>query len=80
MQDLVISRNVLEQLNISPNELLIDIAVHLYDIEKTSIRQVKKLASLTQISFQKELSKRGVCVKYGLGELEEGLETLKLIG
>ncbi|MCB0841483.1 MAG: UPF0175 family protein, partial [Bacteroidetes bacterium] len=64
MQDLVVPGNILQELRITPSELLIDLAVYLYDSGKLSIGQAKKLAGLTQISFQKELSKRNVLIKY----------------
>ena len=42
MQDLIISGNLLEELRISSTDLMIDIAVYLYDKEKLSIGQAKK--------------------------------------
>ncbi len=80
MKDLIVSGTLLEDLELSPPELLIDLAVYLYDIEKMSIGQAKKLASLTQIEFQKEMAKRNVCIKYDLQDLEKDLETLKQLG
>lgn len=79
MQDLVISGKVLEELNISPSELMIDLAVYLYDKEKLSLGQAKKLAGLTQIQFQHELVKRGVFLKYDMEDLEKDLENLALL-
>lgn len=66
MEDLIISAKTLEQLRITPSELLIELAVHLYDTEKLSMGQAKKLAGLTQIDFQKELAKRDVYIKYDI--------------
>jgi predicted HTH domain antitoxin len=79
MQDLIISGNILEGLKISPAELMIDIAVYLYDKEKLSMGQAKKLAGLTQIEFQKELSKNGVLIKYDIEDFEKDLENLKTL-
>ncbi len=67
----------MEGLKISPAELMIDIAVYLYDKEKLSMGQAKKLAGLTQIEFQKELSKNGVLIKYDIEDFEKDLENLK---
>lgn len=80
MQDLVISATVLEELRLSPSELTIDLAVYLYDKEKLTMGQAKKLAGLTQIEFQKEIAKRGVLVKYGIEDLKKDLETLHTLG
>jgi predicted HTH domain antitoxin len=38
--------------------------------------QAKKLAGLTQIEFQKELSKNGVLIKYDIEDFEKDLENL----
>lgn len=79
MQDLVISGNVVDELGMSPSELMIELAVYLYDKEKLSMGQAKKLADLTQIEFQKELSKRGVFIKYDMEDLEKDLESIRLL-
>ena len=79
MQDLVVPGNILQELRITPSELLIDLAVYLYDSGKLSIGQAKKLAGLTQISFQKELSKRNVLIKYNVEDLETDLKNLSFL-
>ena len=79
MQDLVVPGNILQELRITPSELLIDLAVYLYDSGKLSIGQAKKLAGLTQISFQKELSKRNVLIKYDVEDLETDLKNLSFL-
>lgn len=79
MQDLIISAKTLEQLKLTPSELLIELAVHLYDTEKLSMGQAKKLAGLTQIDFQKELAKRDVYIKYDIEDLETDLKNLSLL-
>ena len=76
MQDLIVSGHILQELKISPSELLIELAVYLYDSEKLSIGQAKKLAGLTQIAFQKELSKRNVLIKYDVEDFETDLKNL----
>ncbi len=70
MKDLIISGNILEELRISPKELLIDLTAYLYDKEKLSMGQAKKLAGLTQIEFQKELAERNIMIKYDIEDLE----------
>ena len=79
MQDFIISADVLEELRLSPTELMLDLAVYLYDKEKLSMGQAKKLAGLTQIEFQKEMSKRGVFIKFDLEDLETDLKNLNLL-
>ena len=76
MQDLIIPAKTLEQLQLTPAELLIELAVHLYDTEKLTMGQAKKLAGLTQIEFQKEMAKRDVYIKYDIEDLETDLRNL----
>jgi predicted HTH domain antitoxin len=77
MKDLVIPGNFLEELNISPADMRIEFAVFLYESERLTLNQAKKLSGITQIEFQKELSKRGILIKYDVEDFEKDLETLK---
>lgn len=76
MKDLVIEGEVLEALRMPPSELLIELAVYLYDKERLSMGQAKKLAGLTQLEFQHALAKREVCIKYDVEDFEEDMRTL----
>ena len=77
MQDLVISGRTLEELQLTPADLLIDLAVYLYDKERLSMGQAKKLACLTQVAFQREMADRGVLIKYDLTDLKQDLDALE---
>ena len=77
--DLLIKDEILRKADISAEELLIEIAVHLYDTERLSMGQAKNLAQLDLISFQKELAKRDVYIKYDIEDLETDLENLKYL-
>lgn len=79
MEDLIISKSILEKVKISGAELLIEMAVHLYDTERLSMGQAKKLANLGQLAFQQELSKRNIHIKYDIIDLEDDLATIKLM-
>jgi predicted HTH domain antitoxin len=80
MQDLVISADMLQQLQTSPSELRVDLAVYLYDKERMTMGQAKKLAGLTQIQFQQELAKRNVFIKYDVEDFEKDLRTSEELG
>jgi predicted HTH domain antitoxin len=69
--------SALAQANIKPDELLIELAVYLYDKGIFSMGKAKHLAKLDQISFQKELAKRNVYIKYGVEDLEKDLKNLE---
>jgi predicted HTH domain antitoxin len=75
--DLLIREEILEKAEITAADLLIEIAVYLYDNGRLSMGQARNLAQLDQISFQKELAKRDVYIKYDIEDLETDLENLK---
>jgi predicted HTH domain antitoxin len=77
--DLLIKDEILKKAEITADELLIEIAVHLYDTERLSIGQAKTLAGLDLLSFQKELSNRNIYVKYDIEDLETDLQNLEYI-
>ncbi|MEN0002896.1 MAG: UPF0175 family protein [Bacteroidota bacterium] len=72
-----ISESILQQVDMTANEFLIEVAVHLYDIGKMSMGQARKFAGIDQITFQKEMAKRNVYIKYTVQDLEEDLKTLE---
>jgi len=77
--DLLIKNEVLEKAEITADELLIEIAVHLYDTDRLSMGQARNLCDLNMLSFQKELSKRNVYIKYDIQDLKTDLENLDYI-
>lgn len=60
MSHLVISNSVLEQAQISPAELRLEVAVYLYLRKRLSMVQAQHLAGLDWAFFKNELAKRGV--------------------
>ncbi|MCB0555384.1 MAG: UPF0175 family protein [Phaeodactylibacter sp.] len=76
-ENLVIPQEILAAIKLPSEELRIEIAVYLYDKEKLSMGQAKRLAGLDQLAFQKELAKRDVYIHFSMKELEDDLETLR---
>ncbi len=74
--DLVVPKEVLQNIHMTPDEMLIEIATHLYEKKKLSMGQAKRLAKLDQISFQTELAKRNIYLNYDIEEFKRDLETL----
>lgn len=58
--DLIIPKEVLQNVKMSAENLAIEIAVYLYEKERLTLGQAKRLAGLDQISFQKKLAERNV--------------------
>lgn len=71
-----ISEDILSNARMTPHELLIEIAVHLYDIDKLTLGQARRMAGLDQISFQKEMAIRNVLIKFDVEDLMVDLETI----
>lgn len=78
MSDLIIPADILQKADINPEELLIDLAVYLYDKERLSIGQARRLAGLDLISFQHAMAKRDVFLHYDVEDLLADLKNLGL--
>lgn len=74
-----ITADLLKKLEMTESDFLIEMAVHFYDIGKMSMGQARNFAKLDQLSFQKEMSKRNVYIKYDLEDLEEDMRTLEMM-
>ncbi len=74
--DFVIERELLQGINMSPEELKLELAVYLYAQKKLSMGQAKRLAGLDLIAFQKELAKREVYIHYDIDDLKEDMKNL----
>ncbi len=77
MGDLIISEEVLEIAQLSPEQLTLEIAVYLYAQKKLTIGQASRLAGLDLIAFQKELAKRDVYIHYSLDDVKKDLANLR---
>ncbi|MEM6964037.1 MAG: UPF0175 family protein [Bacteroidota bacterium] len=66
----------LDNLKMSSDELILEIAILLYDQRKLSMGKASKLANMNRIMFQEELGKRKIPVNYDENELDADLNTL----
>ncbi len=73
---ITIPDNALAQANIKPDDLLIELAVYLYDKKIYSWGKARKLCGLDEMSFRKELAKRDVYMHFGIEDLEKDLKNL----
>lgn len=74
--DFIVPKEVLQSANITPEELAIEIAVHLYETKRLTLGQAKRLAGLDQIAFQKELAARNVYLQIETEDVLHDLENL----
>ncbi len=77
MGDLVISKEILEITQLTPEQLTLEIAAYLYAQKKLTIGQASRLAGLDLIAFQKELASRGINIHFSLEDVKKDLATLR---
>jgi predicted HTH domain antitoxin len=75
--DLVVPKEVLQSAHMSPEEMLIELATHLYEKKRLTMGQAKRLAKLDQISFQKELAKRNIHLHITIEDVMDDMETVR---
>ncbi|OAV44242.1 UPF0175 family protein [Lewinella sp. 4G2] len=73
---LVISDTLLENLDTTANNLLIDLACFLYEKQQMSFGKCRELSGLNHLEFQKELGKRKIFQHYDEDDLKSDLENL----
>lgn len=74
--DLVVPKEVLQSLRMSPDELRIELATYLYATKRFSMGRAKRLAGLDLISFQHELAKRNIYIHYSVEDLRQDVANL----
>lgn len=75
---ITIPDSALAQANIKPDELLIELAIYLYERKTLTWGKARSLSGLDEMSFRKELEKRGVYMHFGVEDLEKDLKNLGL--
>ncbi len=70
---------IIKQSGLSAEEILLKIALVLFQEEKVTLRQASRLAGLHQYEFQKELTARNIPVHYGEEDYQRDLQTISLI-
>ncbi len=69
---------VIAQSGLSAKEILLKVALILFQEEKLTLGQASKLAGLHQFEFQKELAARNIPIHYGEEDYERDLQTIGL--
>ena len=70
---------VINQSGLSAGEILLKVAILLFQEEKLTLGQASRLAGLHQFEFQKELAAREIPVHYGEEDYQNDLRTIALI-
>jgi predicted HTH domain antitoxin len=74
--NLVISDDLVNASGFSKNELLLEIALMLFQQDKISLGKASELLELHRMQFQKLMAERGIYVHYDIEEFQEDLKTL----
>jgi predicted HTH domain antitoxin len=77
---LTISDEIIESTGMSANELLIEIAIMLFQQEKVSLGKASKIANMTYVEFQQLIAERNIPLHYDIEEFEEDIASLKATG
>ena len=77
---LEIPEEILHITKMTPDELRVELALHLFEMGKLSFGKARELAGMTVWEFQDLLGKRGIPVHYDLEEYEQDLQTLRRLG
>ena len=67
---------IITQSGLSAKEILLKVALILFQEEKLTLGQAGKLAGLHQFEFQKELAKREIPIHYGEEDYRRDLQTI----
>lgn len=77
---LEIPEEILHITKMTPDELRVELALHLFETGKLSFGKARELAGVTVWEFQDLLGKRKISIHYDLEEYEEDLQTLSRLG
>ena len=71
---------VLKQAHLTNDEMNLEMAVHLFEIEKLTFWQAARMAGMSHWDFQQLLGSRQIPLHYGVEEFEKDIQTLKASG
>jgi predicted HTH domain antitoxin len=73
-----IPQDVLDSARLTVDQLLVELAVHLYEQSRLSVGKAHELAGLSLWEFRQLLGFRQVAPHFALDDLAQDLETLRL--
>lgn len=73
---LVIPDEVVKASGLSEDELLLEVVVLLFRLDRISLGKAARLLRMPQIRFQRLIADRGICVHYDVAEFQEDVQHL----
>lgn len=80
MTSLEFPQNILDSARLSIDEVLVELAVHLYEQGRLSIGRAHELAGLSLWEFRQSLGFRQIPPHFTAEDLEQDFETLRRLG
>jgi len=77
---LEVSQEILDSARLTPSELKVEMAVHLYTQGRLSVGKARELAGLTLWEFRQLLASRRIAPHYDESDLDEDVATLRELG
>lgn len=77
---LEVSQDILDSARLTPADLKVEMAVHLYAQRRLSAGKARELAGLTLWEFRQVLASRRIPPHYDEAELDEDVVTLREMG
>lgn len=74
-----ISDELVKKSGMTVEEIMLRVAIMLFQEEKLTLGQAADLAGIHQIQFQRELAQRNIPIHYGEEEFESDLKNLQLL-
>lgn len=68
-------RHLVDAARITPDELKIELAIHLYAIRRLSIGHAREMAGLSLWEFRQLLASRKISPHYDVADLDEDMQT-----
>jgi predicted HTH domain antitoxin len=75
-----IPREITHAAKMTPDELRLELAVHLFSVQKLSFGKAREMAGMTVATFQQLLGGRGIPPHYDVSDYQEDLKTLSQLG
>lgn len=80
MNTLEVSQDILDSARLTPSELKVEMAVHLYAQGRLSIGKARELADMALWEFRQLLASRRIPSHYDKADLDEDVATLRELG
>jgi len=77
---LEVSQEILDSARLTPSELMVEMAVHLYTQRRLPIGKARELADMTLWEFRQLLASRRIPPHYDEADLDEDVATLRDLG